>query len=327
MYSTCIFCYAPLGRNEVIEAFPVGRRLAFDAARGRLWVICQRCGRWNLSPLEARWEALEICERAFQHTRTRVSTEHVGLARLSEGLELVRVGRPARGEFAAWRYEATLLRRARSYSLQVVGATGVGLGFLTAMNLGLVSTGLVPVIAFGPVGIQYALRERKIVARVTTGGERVIVRGRNARSARLLTSGGESSWALRVRSRTQSIDVEGENATFVLGRVLAHLNMGGSSRAGVQRAVKEIERAGDATSLIAEAAGASYKSVTRIPGEQLTALEMASHEEIERQVATGELKSLEQAWREAEEVAAIADSLVLPTGIHERLRSLRERGK
>jgi hypothetical protein len=30
MFSTCIHCATPLGRNEAIEAFPVGERLAFD---------------------------------------------------------------------------------------------------------------------------------------------------------------------------------------------------------------------------------------------------------------------------------------------------------
>jgi hypothetical protein len=32
MYSTCLFCHAQLGANEAVEHFPVGRRLAFDAA-------------------------------------------------------------------------------------------------------------------------------------------------------------------------------------------------------------------------------------------------------------------------------------------------------
>ena len=41
MYSTCIFCHASLGANESIEHFPVGHRLAFDASRGRLWVVCR----------------------------------------------------------------------------------------------------------------------------------------------------------------------------------------------------------------------------------------------------------------------------------------------
>lgn len=40
MYSTCMFCQRSLGANEIVETFPVGRRLAFDEARGRLWVVC-----------------------------------------------------------------------------------------------------------------------------------------------------------------------------------------------------------------------------------------------------------------------------------------------
>ena len=60
MYKTCMFCTKPLGANEVVETFPVGRRLAFDEARGRLWVVCRRCKRWNLSAPGRRQEAEEI---------------------------------------------------------------------------------------------------------------------------------------------------------------------------------------------------------------------------------------------------------------------------
>ena len=59
MYATCLFCKKALGNNEALESFPVGKRLAFDAAKGRLWVVCSHCERWNLSPLEERWEAIE----------------------------------------------------------------------------------------------------------------------------------------------------------------------------------------------------------------------------------------------------------------------------
>src|SRR5689334_52317 len=47
VYATCLFCKQPLGTNDAIETFPIGRRLAFDAARGRLWVVCPKCERWN----------------------------------------------------------------------------------------------------------------------------------------------------------------------------------------------------------------------------------------------------------------------------------------
>jgi hypothetical protein len=104
MYRTCLFCSNDLGHNEAIEHFPIGRRLAFDAAKGRLWVVCRKCERWNLTPLEERWEAIEECERAFRGTRLRLSTDEIGLARLKEGLDLVRIGDPQRPELAAWRY-------------------------------------------------------------------------------------------------------------------------------------------------------------------------------------------------------------------------------
>jgi hypothetical protein len=41
MYATCLFCHSKLGRDETIEAFPVGLRRAFDdpdrAARQAAW--------------------------------------------------------------------------------------------------------------------------------------------------------------------------------------------------------------------------------------------------------------------------------------------------
>ena len=116
MYSTCLFCHADLGSNEVIESFPVGKRLAFDAEKGRLWAVCPRCGRWNLTPLEERWEAVEACERRFRGTVLRTSTDHIGLTRLREGLDLIRVGRPLRPELASWRYSSTFQRRWRKHA-------------------------------------------------------------------------------------------------------------------------------------------------------------------------------------------------------------------
>src|SRR5688572_10191764 len=98
MYSTCLFCASRLGSNDVVERFPVGRRVAFDAIKGRLWAVCLSCTQWNLAPLEERWEAVESCEQMFRSTRLRTSTDNVGLARHRSGLELVRVGRPLRPE-------------------------------------------------------------------------------------------------------------------------------------------------------------------------------------------------------------------------------------
>lgn len=78
MFSTCIFCNRPLGTNEMVETFPVGRRLAFDGSKGRLWVVCRRCERWNLTPMDERWEAIEECERLFASTRPKRNQGAVG---------------------------------------------------------------------------------------------------------------------------------------------------------------------------------------------------------------------------------------------------------
>lgn len=128
-----MFCHGQFGTNEALEAFPVGRRIAFDAIKGRLWVVCRRCERWNLSPLEECWEAMEEAERLFSGTRLRTSTEQVGLARLNEGLELVRIGQPLRPEFAAWRYGDQFGRRRRNAVLMNLGAVSA---------IGLVASGL-----------------------------------------------------------------------------------------------------------------------------------------------------------------------------------------
>ena len=146
MYKTCMFCNRPLGENQVVEQFPVGRRLAFDAIQGRLWVVCRKCERWNLSPLEERWEAVEMCERLFRDTRVRVSTENVGLAKHPEGLELVRIGQPMRPEFAAWRYGDQFGRRRKRAIIYgvggaaVIGSVVVG-GAITGVGGGLVWQG------------------------------------------------------------------------------------------------------------------------------------------------------------------------------------------
>jgi hypothetical protein len=56
------------------------------------------------------------------------------------------------------------------------------------------------------------------------------------------------------------------------------------------------------------------------------ALEMALHEEAERRAMEGELQELERAWRDAEEIAAIADSMFVPESVEEQFRKLKGGG-
>src|SRR4051812_16095982 len=130
MFASCLFCNQPLGANESFESFPVGRRLAFDSSRGRLWVVCPHCERWNLSPLEERWEAIEDAERLYRDTRKRVATDNIGLAKLRDGTTIVRIGEPLRPEFAAWRYGDQFGRRRRNQILVAGGTLAAVAGVL-----------------------------------------------------------------------------------------------------------------------------------------------------------------------------------------------------
>jgi len=116
MYSTCIHCHSALGENALIETLPIGRRIAFDASTGRLWVVCPKCARWNLVPFESRWESIEAGEKLYRDSTQRMSTGEIGLAKTREGTELVRIGEPLRPEMAAWRYGALLSRRRWQYA-------------------------------------------------------------------------------------------------------------------------------------------------------------------------------------------------------------------
>jgi hypothetical protein len=99
----CAFCRAPLSPGPP-WAPGVGHRLAYDPHRGRLWTICSACSRWNLTPLEDRWETLEACERAVRDEgRTRLETPNLSLVEVRAG-ELIRVGAPSRPELVDWRY-------------------------------------------------------------------------------------------------------------------------------------------------------------------------------------------------------------------------------
>jgi hypothetical protein len=106
----------------------------------------------------------------------------------------------------------------------------------------------------------------------------------------------------------------------------------------VQEAVRLLERHGDPLEFFAHEARAIPASprharrigrvaaIAKFPLEVRLALEMAAHEEHERRALEGELALLEAAWREAEEVARIADDMFLPESTTRRLEELRQEG-
>jgi len=322
-----MFCNKPLGTNEVVETFPVGRRLAFDAARGRLWVVCRKCERWNLSPLEERWEAVETCERIFRDTRIRVSTDNIGLARHPEGLELVRIGEPLRPEFAAWRYGDQFGRRRKRAILYTTGGVAV-LGLVVA---GGVATGVISGALLGQSGnfVNMFVNGRTLARVRAPDGE--ILKLKNPDLAKARIEHEDGTWSLVVKKGRKDYRFEGPEARKAAGIVVSRINRRGAGPSAVQDAVRLLDEHGAPDAVIRAAARSpdrnTFKAGTgtlaKLRAPTRLALEMALHEEEERRALEGELWRLERAWEEAEEIAAISDDLLLPEGAERSLERLR----
>jgi hypothetical protein len=336
MYRTCIFCSADLGTNEAVESFPVGRSVAFDARRGRLWAVCRRCCRWNLAPLEERWEAVEDAERRFRDSRLRVQSENIGLCKLPDGTRLIRVGEALAGELAAWRYGDQLLRRRRQYILGglAVGAAGlVAVGGMIVVGIGGGLGGFWSIAAHAWEEKQQARVVHRLPAALSPTGREIAIRRWHVQGARLAADGASGGVALHVpdvhleKRKTDGwgrprftegseLALPPDQARQVLNRAMVLVNKKGASRDRVSDAVKLIETARTAEDYLREAAlrGGVLGKRAGMEKRQLTpvaalALEMALHDEQERRALEGELAGLEAAWRQAEEIAAIADAL------------------
>jgi hypothetical protein len=278
----------------------------------------------------------------------RVSTDNIGLARLASGLELVRVGPALRPELAAWRYGDQFGRRRRRHMLLTGAGVAVGGAFLIAGPV----TGLIAGGSWGLFNLAntaYSMyEERRVRARLNLPGQEnpVVLRRKHLARARLVAGPDTSDWILRVsfaramvrplgtsgtdvatsrqaRPRDDTVETEltGEEALRAAGRILPQINDRGASRGAVERAVKELETHTDPVRVFADTARRFEReedggqSLETLPVEIRLALEMASHEDTERRAMEGELALLEAAWRQAEEIAAIADTLLDDEGV------------
>jgi len=378
MYSTCYHCLAPLGRNAAVELFPVGRRLAFDAVRGRLWAVCLHCGRWNLAPFDECSEGIEPCERLFRVARRRYSTTHIGLAQLADGTELVRVGPALRPELAAWRYGGQLLRT-RPRGPHTLGrtlfraATAYAAGVARARRW---VTGTAGPGTAEERGLQFALARSSgyaeqviAVARpghaTLPGGDGVsvpVLRRRHLTGAVLVRPERGDAWRLEVPHEYGLVQLSGAQGLRTAATLLAAVNAHGVTPEAVTAALRKVDEAADpdgyfnrvlhvawrsrwgrsapALALAGQAAGPAREAdeddvtgglavsltgrafwgrggigsperqlLLRTPLVDRLALEMAAHEDAERTALAETLAELAAAWREAEELACIADAL------------------
>src|SRR5687768_11842489 len=252
MYTSCLYCNGYLGTNEVIEQFPIGRRLAFDAERGRLWVVCSACGRWNLTPQEERWEANEACERLFRATHLRVSTDNVGLAQLREGLDLIRIGKALRPEIAAWRYGRYLQRWLPPQTGGVVASAtrlaGAGVEFMGAA----IDAAMGSIPNFDPgydalTWLRIHRRGRQVLDMVKTeaGIIPLVIRYRHLEHAALIRPDRQDPWRILVRHDRGYATLSGDGGLRSAGKLLAALNGFGCTDDVVRQAISKVDDAGN----------------------------------------------------------------------------------
>jgi hypothetical protein len=196
-----------------------------------------------------------------------------------------------------------------------------------------------PVALSGVEKLGDYLQYERVVGRVRTARNFVReIRRKHLSRLEIVASPRTDDWALRVAHERGVEDLSGAAAVQTGGTLLARLNRRGASSAEASRAVKLLTDSGGATPFIIEAARVRMNRQRTgdvfhdhsfgplgLTGGELLALEMALNEDAERQALEGELALLEQAWRDAEEIAAIADNLLLPRWIAEHIVKLKTR--
>ena len=345
MYSTCLFCTKHLGANEVLETLPIGRRLAFDAAQGRLWVICPSCARWNLVPFDTRLETIDACEQLFRDTRTRYSTDNIGIARLREGLELVRIGPALRPEFAAWRYGDRFASRRRRNIMVGGAAIAVGVGAMVGLQALMGSAVIYQSVFQSAFGVW---DKRRIATRFVReeGGPPLTLSRRDVKQSRLVPFGSPGSYGIAVPGRfgvtgrwcdgsrpSEHVVLSGPDAVTALGKLLPVIAGTAGSRQHVIDAVRLVETTPALDEMIQSVQPTARRKkvitgkLADLGAEPRLALEMLANEQSERVWLEGELRLLERQWRDAERLAAIADSLAIPAEVDSELRTRRGEGE
>lgn len=135
----------------------------------------------------------------------------------------------------------------------------------------------------------------------------------------------------------RAVEIQGGEAMSALRKVLPFINPRGGSPKQVREALDRLEYAPTRENFFAltarrakhysAAEWSDRRGDTRVgslPPTMLLALEMAAHEETERHAMEGELARLEDEWRDAEKIAAIADDMFVPQEIRSWIDERRQ---
>lgn len=335
MYTRCLVCAQPFEPNEQLEHLPHGTRLAFDPARGRLWIVCRACRRWSLTPIEERWEALEELEK-LSRDRAKLLSQTDNIALLKAGpLEIVRVGRAQLAEEAWWRYGRELTSRRQQWNkLGVAGSVAAGAVLLGGWATGgMTFFGIWLVVGHGSETVRDGARWVRFGSSAWHGHKTCSACGH---AFRTVPYAERSALGLFPTEDPGRVDVvarcprcsayhdgglrlTGQDADRTLRRVLAYHHFAGASERRVISAAKLIQEAGspqDLTRIVVKG-GRRLGDIQRTGG---IALEIAVNEATEQHLLELELAELEAHWKREEELAEIVDGELTPLPMLESLR-------
>jgi len=326
MFVSCAFCNASFDGDGGPSGLGVGRRIAFDEWKGRLWVVCPRCSRWNLTPFDDRLERLEAVARAASQGRVAASTDQVALIRW-ERYDFVRVGKPPRVELATWRYGERLRNRQRERMKVVVPLTVAAIGLGIAANVaagggfGMVVWNIHRVADWIYLRIMGARKVSLVEPPICAHcGNIMQLRARHIQFARLVPDQ-HAEMAIVVscpHCHTEGAQLTANEATHVLRQGLTYLNLKRGGRRRAEDAAREVDHVGGPDQLVRDIARRELM-LRNLRPERGLALEMAVDER-------AEVEELERQWKEAEELADIADgTLSTSTEIEDELKRLKNR--
>jgi len=326
MYTTCAFCSGALGGDGGASGLAVGRRFAYDEWKSRAWVICPHCGRWNLTPLDTRLDAIGALERMAARGRVAATTEQVALVRAG-AYDVVRVGKPPRVELAGWRYGERIKARERERLKVVVPVAIAAVGATIALNVaagGSVGGILWQLPTMGDRVYTWTVGRRKVnIEPPVCGhcGSVMVLRAKHIQHARFThTTHQDLALLLRCpRCEYPAAILEGADAERALRSGLTYVNLrkGKRIKRKAEEAAAYVERHGGPEELLAGAARREI-TVSTLRGAEGLAMEMAVDEQ-------AEVRDLEREWRRAEEIAEIADNLTTPPIIEQELKQLKEK--
>jgi hypothetical protein len=355
--STCLRCDRRLGANDEIPHLRVGRRIAFDTERGRLWVICATCGQWNLTPIEERWEALAECDTLARSAEARSGGARAALAQTASGLELLRVGGMTESDIANWRYGRRVAERQRRWRLAQLPLAGlsIGLGLAVWRSTGVLIAGAWTTLTVATMSFVLWLQGPRPWRRFVDGqGRRRFLWPWQLHDVRVeRTASSDASAELVVPRLWGELRLSGADAAAALASLLPQLNGADCGGVVVANAVDSVTRAEKDARRPPTRPGRAARRRARernwpppVPSgprrpwelllgdartlviaaarpERRIALEMAVTEEVERRALHTRARQLGEEWVDEETIGGISDDLLVADDVRKRLDQMR----